>query len=135
MSQPIPTVEKYMTAMPYTIGVEQPLAMASKLMFQHQLRHLPVLLAGHLVGLLSARELALVESLPGIDPQKVSVEEAMAQQPFSVAPERPLDEVVREMALRKFGAAVIVKDDKVVGILTMIDVCKALAETLHRRAS
>jgi CBS domain-containing protein len=43
----------------------------------------------------------------------------------------PLDVVVTEMARRGLGCAIVVKHDKLVGILTMTDVCRHLAERLR----
>jgi len=36
MSKPIPTIEKYMTASPHSIGVEQTLARAQAMMQEHK---------------------------------------------------------------------------------------------------
>lgn len=133
MSKPIPAVQKFMTTAPHTIGHDQPLAMASKMMHEHRIRHLPVLDGGNIVGLLSERDLALVESLTGVDPHSLKVEEAMSQQPFTTSPDSPLDEVVTAMAENRYGAAVVVQNNHVVGILTTVDVCRALADLLHTR--
>jgi CBS domain-containing protein len=51
----------------------------------------------------------------------------------SPTPEAPLDEVVAEMGARKYGSAVVMQNDKVVGIFTTVDVCRAFAELLHSR--
>ncbi|MFM2420592.1 MAG: hypothetical protein RL385_5315, partial [Pseudomonadota bacterium] len=50
-----------------------------------------------------------------------------------VSPDAPIDEVVGEMAAKKFGSAVVQQNHKVVGIFTTVDVCKAFAELLHGR--
>jgi len=63
----------------------------------------------------------------------VTVSDAMAQSVYSVAPEAPLDEVVSEMASRKYGSAIVMQNEKVVGIFTTVDVCRALADLLHTR--
>ena len=45
-----------MTETPHSIGKDQPLAVAHRLMKEHDLRHLPVLEQGKLVGLVSERD-------------------------------------------------------------------------------
>jgi CBS domain-containing protein len=51
------TLAEVMTADPKTIGDEQPLVDALDIMFDHRVRHLPVLDAGgHLVGVMSFRD-------------------------------------------------------------------------------
>ena len=133
MSKPIPPIQKYMTTAPHSIGIEQPLSTAHAMMREHRIRHLPVLHGGKLLGILTDRDLGLVESLAGVDPTKVKVEDAMSTVVYSVDPETPLDEVVSTMAEHKYGSAVVMQNHKIVGIFTTVDVCRALAELLQTR--
>jgi acetoin utilization protein AcuB len=133
MSKPIPQIQKYMTAAPHSIGSEQTIATASSMMREHHIRHLPVLHGGRLLGILTDRDVSLIETFRDVDPTKVSVEEAMTEQPYSVSPEAPLDEVVETMASKKYGSAVIVQNHKVVGIFTTVDACEALGQLLRTR--
>jgi acetoin utilization protein AcuB len=133
MSKPIPTIAKFMTPSPHSIGAEQTLARAQAVMLEHKIRHLPVLHGGKLVGLVTDRDVHLVESLKDVDPRLVTVSDAMAHTVYSVSPEAPLDQVVAEMGARKYGSAVVMQNDKVVGIFTTVDVCRAFAELLHSR--
>lgn len=133
MSKPIPTVQKYMSTAPHTIGREQPMALAHRMMREHHIRHLPVLHEARIVGILSDRDLNLIEALENVDPKLVKVEDAMTPDPYVVAPETLLDEVVATMAEKKYGSAVVVDQNKVVGIFTTVDACRAFAELLHTR--
>jgi acetoin utilization protein AcuB len=122
-----------MTQSPVTIGVEQTIAHARDVMHEHHIRHLPVLHGGRIVGLLSERDVALVESLNGVDPTKVTVEDAMSQAPYTTRPDTTIDRVSSEMAEHKYGAAVIVQNNKVVGVFTTVDACRTLAEIFDGR--
>jgi acetoin utilization protein AcuB len=133
VSKPVPTILKYMTPMPHSIGAEQPLTMAHTMMRANTIRHLPVVAGGRLVGILTDRDLHLIETLRDVDPKKVSVEDAMSQTPYAVSPEAPLDEVTAEMAEHKYGCAIIMQNDKVVGVFTTVDACRALSELLRGR--
>lgn len=133
MSKPIPEISKYMTPSPHSIGRDQTLSAAHKVMREHRCRHLPVLHGGKLVGIISERDLHLVETLKDVDPEEVTVEDAMLTQVYSVSPDTPLDEVVSEMAGKKYGSAVVIQNGKVVGIFTTVDACRALAELLKTR--
>ena len=119
-----------MTASPHTIGSEQPLSKAHELMRDNAIRHLPVLHAGHLAGMVSMRDLHLVETLEDVDPEAVTVEEAMTRDPFVVAPDALLGEVARDMAERKLGSAIVMDGTKVLGVLTTVDALRALADAL-----
>jgi acetoin utilization protein AcuB len=133
MSKPIPTVQKYMTTSPHTIGEDQPMALAHRMMRDHHVRHLPVLRGAKIVGLVSDRDLNVLETLQDVDPRKVLVSEAMSQEPYVVSPDALLDEVVSNMAEKKYGSAVVVQHDKAVGIFTTVDACRAFADLLHTR--
>lgn len=133
MSKPIPPIQKYMSMTPHSIGSEQTLATASAMMNKHDIRHLPVLHGGRLLGMLTDRDIKLIEALRDVDPAKMSVEEAMTERPYCVSPETPLDEVVETMADNKYGSAVVMQNQKVVGVFTTVDACQALCELLRTR--
>jgi acetoin utilization protein AcuB len=122
-----------MTTSPLTVGSDQTLSHAHALMREHRIRHLPVLRGGELVGMLTERDLALIETLKDVDPRKILVEEAMSQSVFGVSPDRAIDEVVSEMAAKKLGSAVVMQNGRVVGIFTTVDVCTAFADLLRGR--
>jgi acetoin utilization protein AcuB len=133
MTKPIPPIRKYMTTSPHTIGQEQTLHHAHQQMRALSVRHLPVLEGGRLVGMLTQRDLAVIEGLDGVDPHAVQVEDAMSTEVYAVRPEAPLDEVAGEMAEKKYGSAVVVQNGHVVGIFTSVDLARALVELLHGR--
>lgn len=133
MSKPIPTIQKYMTTTPHTVRPDLTLAAADMIMRENNIRHLPVLDGGQLVGLLSERDIRLIESFKDVDIQAVQVTEAMAQDVFSVSPSSTLDEVVLTMAAKKYGSAVVTQNSHVVGIFTTVDALQALAELLQTR--
>lgn len=125
-----PTIQEHMTPGPHTIGRQQPLTAARKLMREHAIRHLPVLDGGELVGIVSDRDIALIETLRDVDPEFVKVSEAMTSEVFAVKPDASLEEVAATMAERKYGAAVVVDRGKVVGVFTTVDGLRTLASVL-----
>jgi acetoin utilization protein AcuB len=133
VTKSIPSIKRYMTPSPHTIGRAQSLGQAHKMMRSHHIRHLPVLDGGALVGVLSDRDLHLIETLRDVDADKVIVEEAMTPVVYKVSPEAPLDEVVREMAQHKYGSAIVEDQGKVVGVFTTVDALDALADLLETR--
>ncbi|HJZ85744.1 MAG TPA: CBS domain-containing protein [Polyangia bacterium] len=124
------TIEAFMTPMPHSIGPDQTLTAAHEMMRNHDIRHLPVLQAGRLVGILSQRDLHLVETLEDVDPNDVTVEEAMTLDPYTVGPRAHLRTVATAMAEHKHGSAVVMRDGRVVGIFTTVDALRALASLI-----
>jgi acetoin utilization protein AcuB len=100
------------------------------MMREHKVRHLPVLHGGKLVGLLSQRDLLLVETIKNVDPEVVTVQEAMTEDLMTTSPEEPLKTVVQEMSDRKIGSAVVFSEGKVIGIFTSTDALQAFSHFL-----
>lgn len=128
------SIEHFMTHSVHTIGTRSPLVEAHRLMNEHAIRHLPVLEGGRLVGMLSQRDLHLIETLRDVDPKEVPVDEAMSQDAYAVPPETPLAKVAHTMALHKYGSAVVVRGTQVLGIFTTTDALRALDATLTELA-
>jgi acetoin utilization protein AcuB len=126
------TVAHYMTRSPLTIGTEQTLALAHELMREHRLRHLPVLAHGNVVGILSLGDLHLVETLRDVEPEGTQVEEAMSE-PYTVATDTPLVQVVRHLEEHKLECALVLDGRHLVGIFTTQDALRALREHLGER--
>ena len=125
------TVADYMTPGPHTIGREQSLVAAKQMMQKIHVRHLPVLHGGKLVGVLSDRDLAAIETLPGSN--QLTVEDAMVADVFMTSEDAPLAAVAGDMARLRVGSAVVLKDDQVVGVFTAFDAFRALADALTPR--
>lgn len=100
------------------------------MMQQYDIRHLPVLDGGQLVGVISQRDLYLIESLDGVDLDEVQVAEAMSNDVFTVRSRASLDRTVSEMATRKLGSAIVIERNAVVGVFTVTDALCTLARLL-----
>jgi acetoin utilization protein AcuB len=133
MTKSIPQIQKYMSTSPHSIGEDQSLRSAHEVLSKHSIRHLPVLKGGKMVGMVTQRDLAVVESMKDVDPEKVMVSDVMSTDVYTVSPEAMLSEVTAEMAAKKYGSAVVIDNHKVVGIFTTVDVCRALTELLESR--
>ena len=122
-----------MTSSPLTIGPTSSLSKAVKLMRDHHVRHLPVVDGGRVVGVLSQRDILIMESLPGVNPTEVRVEEAMVRDVFTVAPDAPVGEVIETMIDRKLGSTIVCEGERVLGVFTTIDALHALHALLAPR--
>jgi acetoin utilization protein AcuB len=128
-------IHRFMTPTPHTISTRQTLAEAHQTMRERGVRHLPVVSDGKLVGVVSQRDLYLLETLRGVDVGREMVEEAMSDEPFVVAPDAPLDEVAEAMANSKHGSALVVERAALVGIFTSTDALRALVALLRGSAA
>jgi acetoin utilization protein AcuB len=126
-------VGHYMIPRPATIGPEASLASAHRLMRERRVRHLPVLQGRRLVGVVSQDDLHLIETLKDVDPEKVTVDEAMTPEPYFVGPRTSLARVARAMAEHKWGCTVVLEKASVVGIFTATDALALLAQILEGR--
>jgi len=128
----MPPISRYMTPQPWTIERGATMTEAHRLMRTHLIRHLPVMEGDQLVGLVSERDLHLIETLPDADPDEVKVDEAMADVVFVAAPGDDVAEVVDRMAAQKLGSVVVMQDRRVAGIFTSIDALQVLSNLLRR---
>jgi len=129
----MPNVKRFMTSEPYSIASNDTLLRAKSLMNTHAIRHLPVVDGDRLVGILSDRDLAIIEAMPGIVLEHVEVARVM-DVPVAVWVDDPIDEVSALMAKKKCDCVVVRGGQDVVGIFTATDALEALS-TVVRRAT
>jgi len=116
-----------MSTQPHTIGRDQTLGVAHRMMREHGIRHLPVLVRGKVVGIVSQRDLYFLETIAGVDFNLDIVEDAMTPTAYTVGPRTSLEKVARKMAKDRLGSAVVVANGRVVGIFTATDALKLIA--------
>lgn len=130
----IPSIQAVMTTFPWSIEADWALRRARHMMAEHDVRHLPVVREGKLVGVLTDRDLkrALDPDI-GLPPEdELFVDDVMVHDPYVVETTVPLDDVLLAMAEEHIGSALVVKDAKLVGVFTANDACRLFAEFLRR---
>jgi len=128
-----PQVIAFMTPFPHSIDGDAPLTQARRMMQKGHFRHLPVTSAGNLVGVVTDRDIKLLlgPDFGNPDERELKVHEAYIDRPCVVPASTPVATVARTMAEHHIGSAIITKNDKLVGIFTVTDACRALAEILE----
>lgn len=122
-------VRGYMVKSPYMTDPGVLVQTALEMMRELEIRHLPVVQDGELVGMVSERDLREAAAINGKLPLLVG--DVMKREVYVTTPQTPLSEVVRVMCLDKIGSAVVVSPDRdVVGIFTTIDALELLADML-----
>ncbi len=119
-----------MTPSPHTVTPSTPLSDARDIMAREQIRHLPVVDRDRVVGVVSARDILVVEDLRVFASYDTTVGAAMAANPISVPSDTAIGHVVKTMAKEDIGCVLIVDDGKIVGIFTDVDAVKLLSRAL-----
>ena len=128
MMEAIQRVRAYMTTSPLTITPELSVADATERMFANKIRHLPVVEGDRLVGLVTERDLALVDALTDRQRQRMTVRQIMRTTPYVCHPDEPIREVVKVMVQQKLGSVVCMEGGKIVGVFPTIDAMRRLVE-------
>jgi acetoin utilization protein AcuB len=127
MTAPIRSpIERFMTPDPICVASDTLLSSAMVHMRRHDIRHLPVVDGGRLIGILSQRDIAMATAEADQWPPSEHVGDAMSREVYAVPPERPLGEVAAKMVERKYGCTVVTRDERVVGIFTTTDALRLL---------
>ncbi|MBC7714722.1 MAG: CBS domain-containing protein [Rhizobacter sp.] len=135
MTKAIPQVQRFMSTSPLTINSELTLLHAKQYMQEHNIRHLPVLEEGKIVGIISEKDIDYIQGFRGVDLKLEKVSNAMSTDPYIVEAGSHLDEICKHMAHNKLGSVLVQDNKKLVGIFTWVDALSAMSELLHTRLS
>lgn len=122
------TVRDVMVTDLITIGPETTARAAWKLMRDGRFRHLPVLKAGRLVGILSDRDLRPVLLSPSL--ARVRVADLMSEEITTVRAGAPVEDAASLLVTKKIGCLPVLDGDRLVGIVTETDLLAVLVEVL-----
>ena len=135
------TANDLMTPDPVTVTPQASVAEVWDLMRELEVRHVPVVESGALVGMLSDRDLArfdiarllVVEGAETLRHELATpVVRVMSSDVITVNPETELEEIVELLVEHRIGAVPVVRSStrEVVGIVSYIDVLRALQDSL-----
>lgn len=82
-----------------------------------------------LKGIISERDYARKIVLKGKSSQETTVKEIMAEEVITVLPEDDIEKCMGLMSGRKIRHLPVMKDDKVVGVISITDVVTAIIES------
>ncbi len=130
-------VGRRMTRDPKTVGPDDPLTHAADVMRNFRINHLPVLEGGKLVGILTDTDLRNAsltsDHLAGPEEAPVhdrKVREVMKTEVWSVTPEDAVEDVLLIIQRKRFGALPVLAGDRLVGIISKLDVINAFVDVL-----
>jgi len=126
-------VTEIMMGSPVTLGPEETLDLANDVISLGRIRHIPVVDAGRLVGLLSERDLmgAAASHVFGLKQKSKSallksvlIRDVMKKRVVTVAPETSIKDAAHLMADKKIGCVPVVSDGAIVGLVTTTDILR-----------
>jgi acetoin utilization protein AcuB len=132
-------VKEMMTKNPITVQPDTLVLDAQRIMKQKNIRRLPVIEKGKLVGIVTKTE--LLEAEPSLATpvsihdlnyllSKMKVKEIMKKYPLTVTPNTPFEDALRIGQEKKIGSFPVVENGKLVGIATESDIVRYLIHAL-----
>ena len=128
-----------MTKNPITINPNTLVLDAQKIMKQKNIRRLPVVEKGKLVGIVTKHDLLEAEPSPATPMSfhewnyllsKMKVKEIMEKNPVTITPDTPFEDALRIGQEKKVGSFPVVDKGKLVGIATESDIVRFLIHAL-----
>ena len=99
------TIGEHMTTLPHTIGQDSSVELALEKMREFHCHHLPVLEGGHLVGVISDRDLYLATTITKTG--ETTIKDIMMDDPYIVEPSSETKSVLQEMLNKKISSAIV----------------------------
>ncbi len=136
-------VKHWMTPEPVTVEPDMLIVDAKNIMKQKNIRRLPVVSKGKLVGIVTYRN--VIEASPSAATSlsihelnylilKLQVKDVMRKQPIAVAPDDSVIDVMLEGAKKGIGAFPVVEKGKLIGIITETEIFNAMIQIFGTRA-
>jgi CBS domain-containing protein len=121
-----------------TISANERLSTVDDIMTLGRVRHIPVVQAGRLVGVVSQRDL-LRASLSALSEHRdaerraflsvVEIARVMSTPPVVVTPEATIEQAAAIMAGKRIGCLPVLEDDELVGMITETDILRWVARS------
>jgi acetoin utilization protein AcuB len=135
-------IRDVMTKNPITVDSETLVLDAQRMMKENNIRRLPVVDKGNLVGIVTQHDLLQASPSPATSLSihelnyllaKMKVKEVMKKNPFTLTPDTPFEEALRIGQDKKIGSFPVMDKGKLVGIITESDTVRFLTRALGLR--
>ncbi|MCS6826814.1 MAG: CBS domain-containing protein [Caldilinea sp.] len=131
-------VQDWMRENPVTVTPDATLAEAQELMTEHEVRRLPVVENGELVGIITYSD--ILRQIPPLREEEEAdhttvllnqrtVGEVMTYSPITINPSATIQEAAERMLEYQVSGLPVVRNNKVVGIITESDIFRLVVES------
>lgn len=132
------SVKEIMNTSFMTIGSNEYLSKAEKMIYQSKLKHLPVVRAGKLVGIITKTDIKRMSFAESFDEAEAEIDEnifkmlkvaqVMTTKPFTLSSSATIKEVAEVLSDKEFRTIPIVDDGELVGMVSTRDLIKYFLE-------
>ena len=112
----------------FSIGPDEPVLEAVRLMSERHVGALLVMRGGELVGIVSERDYARKVVLLGRSSSDTSVSQIMSTPVVTVAPESSVEECMRLMTARRIRHLPVLERGRTIGVISIGDLVKAVID-------
>ena len=135
-------IRDVMTKNPITVDSETLVLDAQRMMKENNIRRLPVVDKGNLVGIVTQHDLLQASPSPATSLSihelnyllaRMKVKEIMKKNPITLTPDTPFEEALKMGQDKKIGSFPVVENGKLVGIATESDIVRFLTHALGIR--
>jgi CBS domain-containing protein len=113
----------------FTVSPDQPLSQAVETMADRDIGSLVVMDHGHMVGMLTFREVILAIVKNGGSTGNTMIRSVMDDSPLSCTPETEMDEVRRMMLERHARYMPVMTQSTLMGVISFYDVARAVVDS------
>ena len=130
-------VRDYMSINPITVNPEDSVGDALRATESHEIRRLPVISSGKIVGLVTNQDLLKASPSPATSLSiheinylypKIKIKEVMTKSVVTVSPDTVIEEAAVIMRENKIGTLLVEQHGKLLGLITESDLFKAFID-------
>ncbi|MBW2147674.1 MAG: CBS domain-containing protein [Deltaproteobacteria bacterium] len=111
-----------------TISRDYTIKRAMELMKKHEIRHLPVVENGRMVGMVTESDIRAVHLASMIE--DITVADIMLINPIIISPDTPIEDAARFLVENRISGLPVIENDQLVGMITTTDICRAFIEIM-----
>ena len=135
-----PTISEIMTRSVETLDAEQSLLEAMQFFHEHRIRHVPIMAAGQLAGVVTDRDLKRATPTALVPDQRnvwerivrdTTLARIMTRDPTTITPDARLSDALRLFVEERIGCLPVTQKGELVGIVTAQDLFRAMLAYLE----